>query len=174
MVVMNIYRNNTLDVLRLISAVFVIFHHSYPLTGNPSMFAYLGTIAVSTFFVISGYVIAQSWFSDPTPLKFFWKRMLRLVPGLAAVLIFTIFIIGPINTSLPLKEYFFNINTWKYSIVIFIFSPLQTLPEVFMSNPYPIAINGSLWTIPLELRMYILLCIMGVIGILKDKRLLLC
>jgi peptidoglycan/LPS O-acetylase OafA/YrhL len=68
---MKINKNNTLDVLRLIAAMFVILHYSYPLTGNFSPFSTLGDIAVSIFFIISGYVIVQSWYSDPTPLRFF-------------------------------------------------------------------------------------------------------
>lgn len=171
-----INRNNTLDVLRLIAAMFVMLHHSYPLTGNFSPFSTLGDIAVSIFFIISGYVIVQSWYSDPTPLRFFWKRMLRIMPGLVSVVIFSILVIGPINTSLSLQEYFFNINTWMYSEAILIFTQkslaLKTLPGVFMSNTFH-EINGSLWTVPLEFRMYIILCIMGVIGMLKDRRVLL-
>jgi peptidoglycan/LPS O-acetylase OafA/YrhL len=173
MTTVKIERNNTLDLLRLMSAVFVILHHSYPLTGNSSLFSALGAIAVSTFFIISGYLISQSWFSDPTPSRFLWKRLLRIMPGLVAVVIFAILIIGPINTSFPLREYFFNINTWIYLGAISVFHIPQTLPGVFTSNPYPTSINGSLWTIPLEFRMYILLCIMGVIGMLKDRRILL-
>jgi peptidoglycan/LPS O-acetylase OafA/YrhL len=165
-----IERNNTLDFLRLISAIFVILHHSYPLTGNESILSALGAIAVSTFFVISGYLISQSWFSDPTPSRFLWKRVLRVVPGLTTVVIFSIFIIGPVNTSLPLRDYFLDINTWKYLKTIFIFMQPLSLPGVFASNPFPMSINGSLWTIPLEFRMYILLCIIGVSGLLKNKK----
>jgi peptidoglycan/LPS O-acetylase OafA/YrhL len=40
------------------------------------------------------------------------------------------------------------------------------LPGVFENNPYPIAVNGSLWTLPLEFKMYILIAIFGVIGLL--------
>ncbi len=166
-------RNNTLDFLRLISAIFVILHHSYPLTGNSSQLSVLGPIAVSTFFVISGYLVSQSWFSDPTPSIFLWKRILRIVPGLFAMAIFTITIIGPLNTSLPLSEYYLNIYTWKYLATIFIFISPTSLPGVFISNPFPIAVNGSIWTIPIEFRMYILLCIIGVIGMLKDRKVLL-
>ena len=169
----NIERNNTLDFLRLMSAIFVILHHSYPLTGNNSLISLLGAIAVSTFFVISGYLVSQSWFSDPTPSRFLWKRVLRIVPGLVTVVIFTIIIIGPVNTSLPMRDYFYNVNTWKYLTNIFIFIQPPSLPGVFTSNPYPIGVNSSLWTIPLEFRMYILLCIIGAIGLLKEKKVLL-
>lgn len=170
MAVVRIERNNTLDVLRLISAVFVILHHSYPLTGNSSLLSTLGAIGVSTFFIISGYLISQSWFSDPSPSRFLWKRILRIVPGLIALSIFTIIFIGPINTNLSMREYFFNTATWKYLTTTFIFMGGQSLPGVFISNPYPLDINGSLWTIPVEFRMYILLCIIGVIGILKNRK----
>jgi peptidoglycan/LPS O-acetylase OafA/YrhL len=92
------------------------------------------------------------------------------------VVIFSILVIGPINTSLSLQEYFLNINTWMYSEAILIFTQkslaLKNLQGVFMSNTFH-EINGSLWTVPLEFRMYIILCIRGVIGMLKDRRVLL-
>ena len=110
-------KNNTLNVLRLISAVFVIIYHSCPLTGNfSSLFGILAGIGIGTFFIISGYFIIQSWFSDPTPSRFLWKRLLRLVPELAAMVIFPIFFIGPINTRLSLQEYFFDKEYFYRSI----------------------------------------------------------
>ncbi len=43
------------------------------------------------------------------------------------------------------------------------------LPGVFESNPYPNAVNGSLWTLQVEFSMYILLMIGGFIGLLNKK-----
>lgn len=130
---MKINRNNTLDVLRLIAAMFVMLHHSYPLTGNFSPFSTSGDIAVSIFFIISRCVIVQSWYSEPTPLRLFQKRMLRITPGLVSMVIFSILVIGPINTSSSLQEYFFNINTWMHSEAISIFTQkFLTLQKLFL------------------------------------------
>jgi peptidoglycan/LPS O-acetylase OafA/YrhL len=128
-------KNNTLNVLRLISAVFVIIYHSCPLTGNfSSLFGILAGIGIGTFFIISGYFIIQSWFSDPTPSRFLWKRLLRLVPELAAMVIFPIFFIGPINTRLPLKEYFFDIHVWLYFGVILVLTHYLDKGKQSMTN----------------------------------------
>ena len=38
----------------------------------------------------------------------------------------------------------------------------HTLPGVFESNPYPGALNGSLWTLPIEIKLYIYFAILAV------------
>ena len=61
------HKANNFDILRLISALLVIYGHSYPLTGLPEPgFAASGvaTIGVKIFFVISGYLVALSWLRD--------------------------------------------------------------------------------------------------------------
>ena len=43
------------------------------------------------------------------------------------------------------------------------------LPGVFTNNPYPLGVNGSLWTIPLEVRCYVVLALAGFFGLMRSK-----
>jgi peptidoglycan/LPS O-acetylase OafA/YrhL len=84
-------RHNNIDALRLILAVLVIFSHSYVLgTGSeaaePLLRATrgqltLGALAVDWFFVLSGFLIAQSWERIRALGPFLVKRARRIYPG---------------------------------------------------------------------------------------------
>ena len=41
------------------------------------------------------------------------------------------------------------------------------LPGAFPANPFPHDVNGSLWTLPIELRLYVALLVAGVLGIAR-------
>jgi peptidoglycan/LPS O-acetylase OafA/YrhL len=152
-----IHRSNGFDGLRLVAASMVIFGHAFALTGQAAIPAFLGSgihaIGVKTFFVISGYLITRSWQSDPNLLHFWIKRLLRVMPGLIAVCLVTIFVLGPLTTVLPLSDYFRNSQTFGYLWNIAL-HPQYELPGVFEENVFPRAVNGSLWTLPVEIAMY--------------------
>ncbi|MFC0284774.1 acyltransferase family protein [Camelimonas abortus] len=145
--------------IRLVAAVMVIFGHAFPLTGASGP-GYLGspvsTVAVKVFFVISGYLIAGSWLQDSNLGRYLARRALRIFPGLAALCLLTVLVVGPVFTTLSLSEYFLNVNTWRYFNNVLL-NPVYALPGVFAANVYPNAVNGSLWTLPVEFAMYLLL-----------------
>lgn len=150
---------NNFDFLRLTGAVFVLYGHAYPLTGatGPGFAGNaIGTIGVKIFFVISGYLVALSWLRDPDIIRFFIRRALRIFPALIGVVIFTVVLLGPAMTSLPLDAYARSPLTTFYlrNIVLYI---NYALPGVFEHNVYPIAVNGSLWSLPAEFSMYLLI-----------------
>lgn len=161
------HRDNSFDFLRVVGAMLVFGSHHYALQGRPEpmvgSLTTLGGLGVAIFFSISGYLISISWLRDPHVGRFALRRLARIVPGLAVVVAACAVILGALVTTLPLEEYFQHPGVWQYfrNVVMF---PVYSLPGVFESNPYPRAVNGSLWTLPLEFFLYfaILPVIVGV------------
>jgi peptidoglycan/LPS O-acetylase OafA/YrhL len=176
------HKRNNLDFIRFIAASLVLFSHAYPLTtGNNGSepFAILskgvmtyGELAVSIFFVISGFLITQSYDRSKNPIKYFKARSLRIFPGLIMVVLLSIFLLGPILTELSLKDYFTNRETYDYVKTITMYWLQFDLPGVFPTNIWPGAVNGSLWTLWYEFFFYIVVAILGMTRLL-DKRIVL-
>ena len=172
-------RRNNFDVLRLLAASFVLFSHSYALVGHPEPFADVsgwtfGEIGVVMFFAMSGFLIAKSWNEQPNLAPFSAKRGLRLLPALILAVSVTVFVVGPIFTVLPLSSYFSDPTTWLYLVrCAFLITFFGTLPGVFETNPYPDAVNGSLWTLPVEACCYALAAALGSLGLLRRSGVLL-
>ncbi len=153
-----ILHTDNFAAVRLLAAMTVVFGHSFPLTGGegPGFFGSpSSTLAVKVFFVISGLLISESWIRDPAPTRYLARRALRIFPALAVLILVSILIVGPLFTRLSLGEYFHNPRTWVYLQNI-ILLPSYDLPGVFERNVYPGAVNGSLWTLPVEFSMYLL------------------
>lgn len=150
---------DNLTFVRLLAALAVIYGHSFPLTGETApgyLMNGVQTIAVKAFFVISGYLVTESWLRDQNFIRFASKRLLRIVPALLFLVLFTVFVIGPVFTNLNVYEYFSSGGVVRYFWNV-LFYPIYDLPGVFIDNIYPVAVNGSLWTLPVELSMYILM-----------------
>jgi peptidoglycan/LPS O-acetylase OafA/YrhL len=172
---------NNFDFIRLIAALLVIITHSYTLKGSKDVdflskltsgsiqFSHLG---VATFFIISGYLITQSFISSNTWKSYLWKRILRLIPGLTIVLILCAFLLGPILTVLTLNDYFLSNETYKFLLSDLIYFKNYSLPGVFTDNPIK-GVNGSLWTLSYEFTLYILVMVGGFLGLLKKRYILL-
>lgn len=152
-------RTNNFDALRLLAAIAVIFGHAHPLTKSPDL-GLLGSsvqaIAVKIFFVISGYLIYTSWTLQPSVLPYLQKRALRIFPALAVLCVLTVFVVGPLITDIPVRTYFGYLHTYYYFVNVLL-RPVYDLPGLFQFNPYPVAVNGSLWSLPVEFAMYLTL-----------------
>jgi len=168
-------RGNNFGALRVYAALAVLFSHSFPLSYGTSRQEPLwvasrhqttfGGVAVAVFFIISGYLITQSYLRTGSPLRFLWSRGLRLLPGLATALIGIGFVLGPILTAEPLAAYFRDPGTFRFVIVnLSLISFVDGLPDVFAHLPFHDAVNGSLWTLGYEARCYGLVLLLGVAG----------
>jgi peptidoglycan/LPS O-acetylase OafA/YrhL len=158
-------RLNNFDGLRLTAAILVVIGHAFILTGAgapPSPFATpVDTLGVYIFFSISGYLIAGSWESNPRVVRFFRHRVLRIFPALFAVVLVTVFVIGPLATSDTLAGYFGSAQTWNYLQGLALLVQYD-LPGVFTSAVHArSAVNGSLWTLGVEFCCYILVAVVG-------------
>lgn len=159
-------RCNNFNMLRFIAALMVMAGHMAYIDGSNNVPIVWGqgiqSLGVKIFFLIGGYLISKSWLIDPHPIRYGIKRIFRIMPPLIVYTILTVFILGPFLSNLSLVEYFINAQTYKYLLNI-IFFPIYALPGVFENTPYPIAVNGSLWTLPIEAVMYILVPIILVV-----------
>jgi peptidoglycan/LPS O-acetylase OafA/YrhL len=168
-------RDNNFDVLRLLAATLVLLSHCYPLTGREEPFGALtgvtlGEVGVVMFFAMSGFLIAKSWSDEPEPRRYFHKRALRLLPALVVAVAFTTLVVGPLFTSLSLSDYLTDGATWLYLVRASLLVTIAgELPGVFNDNVYPDAVNGSLWTLPLEAGCYMMVAVLGLIGLLHRR-----
>jgi peptidoglycan/LPS O-acetylase OafA/YrhL len=156
--------SNNFDFLRLFAAGLVLVGHLSILSGTKDDWILilldslsLGSLGVSIFFVISGYLVTQSWIKDPVPHRYAARRALRIFPGLVAVVLLTMLALGPFVSKFSPLEYFREPSFLRYLNALLLFPMPFALPGVFYDNPYPVAVNGSLWTLPYEATMYLLL-----------------
>jgi peptidoglycan/LPS O-acetylase OafA/YrhL len=165
---------NNFDFLRLVAALTVIFSHSFmisagtqsnePLVWLTHNQCSLGLVAVFVFFVISGYLVTESFCRNPKPGGFVLRRAMRLYPGLLVNGLVTAFVLGPIVTSLPLSSYFADpgLRDFLWEIAAMWPGPL-TLPGVtFADTTVGLLINGALWTLCFEAMMYATVLILGI------------
>jgi peptidoglycan/LPS O-acetylase OafA/YrhL len=170
------HRNN-FNFLRLLLAVLVLLSHAPELMDGDRHREILtqifhtisfGELAVDGFFLLSGYLIIQSWQRSPQLFTFLKKRVLRIYPGFIVATLISAFIVGPLGSGSSFPEYISQFNPVKFISGIFL---LQTPigPPVFVGQPQP-QVNGSLWTIGYEFRCYILVAMFGLLGIIRRRR----
>ncbi|MBV1871979.1 MAG: acyltransferase [Gammaproteobacteria bacterium] len=161
---------NNLNVLRLMAAFLVLVGHSYIFLGMKEplflSWLHLGPLGVYVFFIISGYLITQSWDRDPSLYRFLVKRNLRIFPGLAVCIFLMVFFLGPLVTVHPIPDFFNKATTWRFFSNVILY-PVYYLPGVFENSLVPNAVNGSLWSLPVEFFMYFMVAIIGALGLKK-------
>jgi peptidoglycan/LPS O-acetylase OafA/YrhL len=148
----------SINTLRFIAAIFVMFYHftfmfyhrdltyiNIPILRDLFQYGYLG---VDLFFIISGFVISMSAESR-NAYGFFKSRIGRLYP---------IFWISLILTSLFL---FFAGEIINYQMTWSIFWTNATMiPAVLFGKDTAILIDGSYWTLALEMKFYFIIFVL--------------
>src|SRR5207244_11340955 len=92
-------------------------------------------------------------------------RALRTYPALVLATLFSIALAAG-SIDLPIGAFLGDPQTidyaWRNALG---WEVRNEISGAYVDNPYPHAVNGSLWTLPIELRLYALLAIAGVIGL---------
>jgi len=172
-------RDNNFNLIRFVAAVAVLVTHSYAVVGiDPSgePMRYLtgksfGGMAVDAFFITSGFLVTGSLLSRKNAIHFLFARLLRIYPALAMVNLLTVFVLGLWFTTFSWSEYLGNPLVYEYLIknTTLWFGISFSLPGLFENNVIKGGVNGSLWTMYYEVRMYAILLLTWVALILLKQ-----
>lgn len=149
---------NNFDLLRFLLASIVFLVHAHLLTGSrPLAFLsqYLSSdYAVKAFFVISGFLVFQSYDRARSLVDYFEKRARRIYPAYGATVVFCA-VGGAAITTLSLGDYVSSgLATYLLANLVFMNFLGPELPGVFHTNIFH-AVNGALWTIKIEVMFYL-------------------
>lgn len=147
-------RLNNFDLIRLVAAVQVVFWHGIEhlnVDAPPAIVWLLGWIpGVPIFFVVSGYLVTASYRRSGGIGPYWRNRALRIFPGLWMCFVFCLVSIA-----------------WAYGLggAGLIGLVKWIVPNLFGVSYTPAflrdfgtgSVNGSLWTIPVELQFYLVL-----------------
>lgn len=151
-------QSNNFDGVRLWLALIVFFSHLSALTKNSEFWIFEqyanADFAVKGFFAISGYLVTRSFLNGGGILEFFEKRIRRIYPAYLGALLLCI-MVGLTTTEMTKVDFLASSETIRYIIsnAIFLNFLQPTLPMVFEENPLQ-TMNGSLWTIKIEMMLY--------------------
>lgn len=155
---------NNFDLIRLFAASQVIFFNHYAKYFNISILqdtvltAFAG---VPIFFFVSGFLISSSFERNSNLWDYSRNRVLRIFPALwvcSTIAVASVFISG-YDIKASLQTLIWYITQLSY--------PLYT--PGFMRDYGVGALNGSLWTIPIELEFYLILPLLYLIFKLKQN-----
>ncbi len=153
-------RSNNFALLHILGAVMVMYGHCYPLLQAgpaPSLFAQvIHGLGIRVLFVISGYLSVLSLQRSKGYAEYTWKRISRIYPPYAAAILLSTFLLFFISQdSTSLLTYLWKAK--KYAGDNLLFKIQYNIPGVFVDNPSGRAVNGSLWSLPVELVLQLLL-----------------
>lgn len=166
---------NNFDLVRLGAALLVLFSHSFVLTGRADdepvawLFRHFidgGGLAVAAFFVLSGFLIAGSA-ERHSMARYARARALRIYPAYLVVIGVQTLGVGVLMTRLGVGPYLADPAVWVALARGAVFSPAMGLPGVFEANPLPLQVNGSLWTLRVEVVCYMVLAAAAWCGVLR-------
>lgn len=156
-------RDNRLTLIRIALATAVLIEHAIIVTQGPEFPPPLAIngwslsyAAVNAFFILSGFLIADSLERRRDPFEFAVARALRLLPALIALSIAAILIVGPAVTDLGWREYWASTQTWFYPINVLGFLDTSQGPAgIFSDNPWAGEFSAPLWTLRYEVIAYV-------------------
>ena len=168
-------RDNNFNFIRLMLALMVLLGHAPEMVDGdkhrePLTMLFhtetLGSVAVAGFFVLSGFLILQSWQRRPRLGDFFWKRVLRIYPAFLVASLISALLVGALGASSE-AHYLSEIKP-TLLLKSMLLLRIPDVPATLTEQPHG-SVNGAMWTIEHEFRCYLLVAFLGICG-LSNKR----
>jgi len=172
-------RRNNFDAIRLIAASSVIFTHAFliaegeqnrdPVVVLTQNQCATGLVGVFVFFAISGFLVTQSWEQTNSFPRFVAKRALRIYPGYAVCILVLTLGLGAAMTSLPLGDYLRDPRTQDFLIANLTMGlqPNALPGVVFGQSWFGNVMDGPLWSLPLEVSLYVMVALVGLTRMMR-------
>jgi peptidoglycan/LPS O-acetylase OafA/YrhL len=171
-------RENNFDLVRLLAALAVMFGHSFwvqPAYGRAEPvlrhtgLEYCGSLAVYTFFLISGMLVTASYVRQRSPLKFVALRIARIYPAYFMCVLLIPLALYPLLRVFGIATDFQASIAWEFFRTnARMFGPVTWhLPGLFENVAIKSAVDASLWTLPLEVKCYVIVLALGLVGLLR-------
>jgi peptidoglycan/LPS O-acetylase OafA/YrhL len=164
------------DYMRLALATSVLAFHSFVTTHDlaadhalwRSSWSAVLRLFLPMFFALSGFLVAGSLARSTTLREFLVLRAMRIVPALLAEVALSALILGPLLSEFTPARYFHDRQFFTYFLNV-IGDVHFSLPGLFLHNPRPHLVNGSLWTIPFEGVCYASLALLALAGVVRRR-----
>ncbi|PKU23236.1 acyltransferase family protein [Telmatospirillum siberiense] len=150
------FADNNFTVLRLVLALLVVLGHFKAFIGvfSPAWpFNYAAT-AVECFFVVSGYLVTNSFDRDPDIKRFFIKRVCRIYPLYIAVVTAQTIVLGLLVPG----GFLANLGAMaRYLLANALFANFlqHDVGQGALSSLVDPSLNASLWTLKIEFAFYL-------------------
>jgi peptidoglycan/LPS O-acetylase OafA/YrhL len=83
------------------------------------------------------------------------------------LLLLTVLVLGPLASDWSTAAYLGAPQTWEYLLCNLAYAHRWFLPGVFEDLPYTGVVNGSLWSLRVEVLAYLGLALAGIVGLLR-------
>jgi peptidoglycan/LPS O-acetylase OafA/YrhL len=144
-----------IEALRGMAAAVVVVHHLWSLSNMPRFTGYwlvegFGTFGVDLFFLLSGYLLCDSFWKAGWSLRTYTiRRLYRIVPAYyATVAILFLFFSPPASlwSEFGLRQTLANLTFTHYW---------------FPTRSSSFGVNGALWTLSIEMVLYVVMPILA-------------
>lgn len=152
--------SNRFDALRLAFAAIVAAYHLVvlprldPAGELEASLATLAELSIQGFFILSGLLVYGSWNRSPTLADYVGKRVRRLYPAYAVVILVPALIAFGLGGAIP------DVLRYLSANLVFLNFLEPALPGLFAGHRFE-AVNGALWTLKIEVMFYALLLVLG-------------